>query len=148
MKVDSEQLRVRPMTKLTRRETRAKILGHELWLESDQEQGAQADFSNESLWIMDLHKTNLARSIFSHSRLRAVEFVDSVLTNATFDGAELINVDFHNAILDGVSFNGTLFRNVHIIESDFDRLKSKLTKEQVKGITLSYGRFMVKIFVT
>src|SRR3546814_10379732 len=67
---------------------------HIIWIQTDQRQGARADFSN-----MDLSRTDFSRA---------------VLASALFKGAILADVNFHSAILAAADFRDAILLRANL----------------------------------
>lgn len=120
------------MREITQVEINAKLKAHELWLDTDEEQGEQAvfkdvlikekDFSN-----LDLHKvifknvkckntdfcrTDLCCAVFKDTKFYAPKFRNAILKYAKFISCHIVDGIYCNAILDNARFLRTNLFNV------------------------------------
>ncbi len=145
-------------------ELRGRLDGHELWLTSDEQQGARADLSGLDLRGRDLSGVNLRGAFLRGAQLDGAmlkdaelvhaDFRDAQLRGADLSGANLLLADFTGADLSNAALSGTTtggeevlghvrrgprFRDANLSGADLS--SAGCFKSDFSGATLAGTRF-------
>lgn len=108
---------------------------HEIWVQSNKEQGKQAKFSgytlaNKIISNKDLSEANfygaaLFNTTFKNTKLENTDFKDTKAINANFFDCNLTNANFSLADLTNANFNNSDIRNAKFIHSYLENTNFK-----------------------
>lgn len=122
---------------------------HKKWLDSDGEEGEQANFSKMDLHEIELKGLNLSNSIFHNTNLTRAR-----IENCRFDGSDFTNTDFSYSTCNNNFFTYCTFRNTNfegsaIVHSDFSFsqfIKVNLTNISTRYLNFSFIKAKNSIF--
>ena len=102
------------MKKMTQAELDQVLQQHALWLQSNGDQGAQADLSHADLFHTSLSYANLTGASLSRADLSGVDLTGANLSRADLSGAGLYHANLTGAQLAGVSLSGVSLSHANL----------------------------------
>lgn len=118
---------------LTNEQIKQIVDNHQLWLQTDNNEGQCADFSNEDLRGYKFENVNLSYAKFNNAILNDAKFVHSILYEASFYKACLQSVLIRFCDIGNTEFKSTEMLNARIEysrihHSDFSESNLKLSE--------------------
>jgi len=111
------------------------VESHKMWIESDGEKGAQANFESKNLQEIDFNNLDLRYAIFKNSNLIRAKIINCQLQGADFSGANLSysyceGNDFSYSNLRNTNFEGSLLvdsllTHVTMYKTNFYKIKTR-----------------------
>jgi uncharacterized protein YjbI with pentapeptide repeats len=120
--------------RLTTSEIIEMIAQHEIWFESNQHEGVQANFSGINLRGTDFIGAKLDFANFGNAYLNEANFSNASLNGVTFGATSLVD-----SIFDDASLVGTNFQNANLRYATFKG--ANLTNALFQGADLTRARF-------
>jgi len=103
------------MEKIDQKTLSAIFKEHQLWLDSNGENGERADLSNKSLIGADLEGANLREANLRGANLREASLIGANLIGANLIGANLIGANLIRANLRGANLRSAYLRSAYLI---------------------------------
>ena len=103
------------MEKIDQKTLSAIFKEHQLWLDSNGENGERADLSNKSLIGADLEGANLREANLRGANLREASLIGANLREANLIGANLIGANLIRANLRGANLRSAYLRSAYLI---------------------------------
>ena len=103
------------MEKIDQKTLSAIFKEHQLWLDSNGENGERADLSNKSLIGADLEGANLREANLRGANLREASLIGANLIGANLIGANLIRANLIRANLRGANLRSAYLRSAYLI---------------------------------
>ncbi|WP_288863165.1 pentapeptide repeat-containing protein [uncultured Megasphaera sp.] len=143
------------MREITQEEINAKVKDHELWLDTNGNQGEQAVFTNVSITNKNFSHRNLLGAVFENVEVKNTDFRKTNLSSTRFKNVHFHHVFFNDAILTGIKFwycniTNTAYFCANLKNAAFTN--TTLINVDFRGSNLRYTNFFTakieNIFVT
>jgi hypothetical protein len=129
---------------MTQEELNKILADHNLWLQSGETEGKQANFAGASLEETDLFGANLRRANFESADLFGANFFKADLEGASLRWANLSMANFKKANLSGADLEGANFSQSNLENANFTSANIKGAKGLPRGLNQMTNNFWVE----